>query len=287
MLDALTQSLRIGCAATGVGLLKTRRWPFGRHTVLATDMAPVAVPDAPRHWSGAVREAILRCGGTGLAARIVLSDDLVRLFMVTPPRNATRMQDCQAAAAMRFRLLYDMPVADWQLLADWDARHPFLACAMPRVLRDGLLQALQPGRLGLVEMAPQFVVALNRWRHALEPDAWFGVVHQGSLTLGIPSNSRLHAVRMLRGPETGLLDRAGLVALLLREALRLEQPVPQRLQLCGTVPSAWLVPSTGGLRCIQLGSEQAATSFKERGRRVSSADLREPALSLAATGLRL
>jgi hypothetical protein len=61
----------------------------------------------------------------------VLSNDWARFWTVTPPVNAVRMSDCQAAAQLRFQALYDTSLAGWQMTADWQIDSPFLACAIP------------------------------------------------------------------------------------------------------------------------------------------------------------
>ncbi len=277
MLEVLTQTLRLGCDTAGAGLVRSGGWPLGRERLLDTRVLPLAPTDAPQRWSELLRAVVDASPARGLTLRVVLADALVRLFMVTPPRNAARLQDCRAAAAMRFRTLYDGAAGDWQLEADWDARHPFLVCAMPRALRAALLQAAAQSRLRLITVAPQFIVALNRWRHSStsgSSGAWFGVVHAGQLTLGIAERGRLQTVRTLRPAHLADLDAPGLAALLAQEALRLGQPAPPRLQLCGTVPSAWLVPAGGALQCQQLDAMGSAVLAST------------PPLALAATGLR-
>ena len=286
MRERWTQTLRIGVSRSGIGLISTRSWPFGKSPVLAAHSVLSDSSDPLRAAGSLLRETLQAHAVRGLLARIVLCDTLVRLFMVTPPRNAARLQDTRAAAEMRFGTLYDDAPAQWHLDADWDSRHPFLVCAMPRDLRDSLLEAAQSAGLRVVEMLPQFVVALNRWHRVLAPHDWLGVVHANRLTLGIPQNGRLVSVRVLPSTQMAELDATALAPLLTQEALRMAQPQPRHLRLCGMVPPRWLVPEADGLRLSRLGVIPAAGLAQRAGPSAPAADLDQPGLALAATGMR-
>lgn len=134
---------------------------------------------------------------------------------------------------------------DWRLSADWDATRPFLAAAVPEsllALLEGLAREL---RLPLVEVAPQFVAALNAWRRARRPGAWFGLVHGGVLSIAAYEGAALAAVRTAVIPAGA--DRDWLEAHVAREALRVGVGRPERLQLCGAAPGAW-ASSAGRLK---------------------------------------
>ena len=193
------------------------------------------------------------------AATIVLADEWTRLFMVTPPRNVERMRDCEAAVALRFQSLYGEPCNEWSVQADHDAAHAFLACAMPRALRDALLAACSARRLAVIGMAPQFVGSWNRWRRRLGDGAWLGVVHAGSLTLAATSGGRLAEVRRALIPPGALRQRAWLNDQLGREALRLGLPMPRGLWVCGDAPEAWLCEGDGAwIDCRRLDADTAS-----------------------------
>ncbi len=286
MLERWTQTLRIGVARNGIGLVSTRGWPFRKSPVLAAHAALSDPSDVLQGASGLLSETLQAHAVGGLPARIVLCDTLVRLFMVAPPRNATRLQDTRAAAEMRFGMLYDDAPGQWHLDADWDARHPFLACAMPRDLRDSLLEAALSAGVRVVEMLPQFVAALNRWHRVLAPHDWLGVVHANRVTVGIPGGGRLLSVRVLQLPQMAGLDATGLAALLAQEALRMELPQARQLRLCGMVPPGWLVPEADGLRFTRLELTQTMGRAQRAGRNPPAANLDQPGLALALTGMR-
>ncbi|TCP10614.1 hypothetical protein EV683_12114 [Crenobacter luteus] len=178
---------------------------------------------------------------------VVVSDTLARLFMVEPPRNAARPGDCKAAAELRFHALYGDNAAAWVLRADWDARHPFLAGALPCELLDGLRQAASAHKLALTRVQPHFVAQWNRWRRRLKGDAWFGCAHAGVLTLGLVAKGRLLEVRSLHIPAEAAHDAQWLDKQLARVALRSALTAPPRIQLCGTIPMTWLENSPDGV----------------------------------------
>lgn len=258
MLERFGKSLRIGVSRTGIALVEASRWSRPRATLLVesrpTPEASANADGMAGRLRGVLAEA--KCGNR--SATIILDDDLVRFFMVAAPQNATRIQDCQAAAEMRFHALYGNSSEEWQLAADWNARHPFLVCAIPRALLTALRTAAGEYRLQVVAIVPQFVAAWNRWRPALRSDSWFGVVHDGMLTLGVAHAGRLCAVRRMRLPGGGGDEAGWLAGQLSREALRQNIPAPARVQLCGRMPGQWTIHESDTLTCERLDAEEHA-----------------------------
>jgi hypothetical protein len=235
------QALRLGVASGGIALVKTSRW--GAPASLLAEQSF----DSAAGMQDALG-AVLDGGYAGWPLTFVLADELVRLWQVTPPQLSARLADLEAAAAQRFQLLYGEPAANWALSAGWDPVRPFLAAALPRALLGTLEQGAN--QLKVVEIVPQFVAVLNRWSGALKPGAWFALVHDKVLTLGACDGGAIVAVRATALPEGA--DAIWLAEHLAREALRLNLPAPKRLQLSGSVPSAWLGSSS--IACSQLGA---------------------------------
>ncbi len=246
------QALRIGVAGDGVALLKTSRWQGEKAAVLAQAAFDAAQPLA-ESVAQALRQVLADESWSGWPVTVVLADELVRLWQVTPPAGSTRLADLEAAAGLRFQSLYGEPASGWALAAGWDAVHPFLAAAMPRPLLAVLEQAAAEHQFTLVEIVPQFVAALNQWRGALKPDDWFGLVHGGVLSVAAVGAHGVGAVRAAALP--GDADAGWLAAHLAREALRLNLPAPERLQLCGQVPAGW----QGHSACKLLGAAHGAS----------------------------
>ncbi|RKP46471.1 hypothetical protein [Trinickia fusca] len=166
--------------------------------------------------------AVLAAVGRGLPLHATLSDEIVRYFMVTPPANNLRMQDLRGAADMRFQTLYGESVVPWQVVADWQADLPFLACAVPQRVLDALRAAATAERGRLISVTPAFAAAWNDLRRDISSDAWLATLSGGTLTLGVIAGSvqpRLVAVRTLvlqdtYGSTDTLCDEVARAALL-------------------------------------------------------------------------
>jgi hypothetical protein len=182
--------------------------------------------------------AVLAGGYAGWPLTIVLADELVRMWQVTPPPQCTRLADLEAAASLRFQRLYGDSAANWIVRAGWDAGRPFLAAAMPRALLGALEEGAGFHQVKLVEIVPQFVALLNHCHGALKPGAWFGTLHDNVLTLGAREEGCVVAVRAQALPDSPGAN--WLAEHLAREALRLNLAMPGRLQLWGALPPAWI-----------------------------------------------
>ncbi|CAN7501529.1 hypothetical protein [Massilia sp. LjRoot122] len=247
------QSLRLGVAADGLALLRVSGWPRAGAEVLAQLPLEAGAPDA---LATGLRALLGEARPRGWPLTVVLADELVRLWQVPPPQGATRFGDLQAAAALRHQHLFGTPPLDWRISADWDAARPFLAAAAPEALLALLETLAREQRFHLVEVAPQFVAAMNAWRRARRPGAWFGLVHGGVLSLAAYEGAALAAVRTAVIPPGA--DRDWLEAHVAREALRVGVGRPERLQLCGAAPAGW-ASSAGRLKfaCTLLEDDSA------------------------------
>lgn len=214
----------------------------------------------------------------GCATRMVLGDHWARHWMVTPPKNATRLRDCRVAAQARFQYLFGEPMDDWQLAADWQAREAFLAFALPRPFVQATHSLASRHKLLLLEIIPQSVASWNRWRHAIKPGCWFGVVHDGLLTLGARQGKRLVDLRSLSLTPHALAQPDWLRLAVEREAVRGMFDLPKGIQLCGEVPQAWLAFTAENWFAQQL--DQAAQA--DAASLSTSAGYRPQALVAAA-----
>lgn len=252
------QALRIGVSASAVSLLRTSRWRGPALTVLAEH----AFSPAGEHPFDAIGNALRALLGeqrlAGWPLSIVLDDELTRLWQVTPPAGAARLADIEAAAGLRFHTLYGETPAAWRIAADWNARHPFFAAAVPRTLLTVLEQVAREQQLVIVEILPHFIAAWNRWHRALAPGAWFGVLHDGLLTVAAVDDQRLRAVQALPVPDGA--DHYWLTQTLTRAALLHQMELPAQLQLCGAAPALWTGPvsNPAHIRCAALDLAQRA-----------------------------
>ncbi|USX25491.1 hypothetical protein NHH73_23360 [Oxalobacteraceae bacterium OTU3CINTB1] len=249
MLRAVGQSLRIGVAGHAVSLVRVSRWRGERFTVLAEHaFAPSAA-----HPFDAIANALRALLGEqdvgGWPASIVLAEELTRMWRVTPPPGATRLDDMEAAAGLRFQSLYGEAPSAWKIAADWNTTEPFFAAAMPRALLAVLELVATEFKLSIVGVEPHFVSAWNRWRRGIKRGAWFGLLHDNLLTLAAIETGNgkgpqaMRAIRALPVPPGA--DAAWLTQTLKREALLLDMPPPELLQLCGAASAS--AASTAGV----------------------------------------
>jgi hypothetical protein len=234
MLKRFGQAYRIGLGLKGLALVKTSRLVKAAPLMLAEQPCDLHEPDA---LAKGLRGLFAEAPPAGMPVSVVLADELARLWQVAPPPGATRPADLEAACALRFQHLFGAQASEWRISADWDAAHPFLAAAVPAGLLAQLEQGAREHRFHLVEVAPQFVAAMNEWRRERRPGAWFGLAHAGVLTLAAFDSRSLAAVRTAPIPEGA--DREWLEAHVAREALRVGVGRPERLQLAGAAPKDW------------------------------------------------
>lgn len=199
-----------------------------------------------------LQQALQATACSKLTSDIILADGWARYFMVAPPKNVANMTDCRAAASMRFHQLYGESASDWQIHAEWDVNHPFLACALPNKLLTQIAQSAETQQLSLASITPFFIACWNRWCKNLQANAWFGVINAGFLTLAAIENGRLQAVRRSPFLPANWHDKQYLPTLLQREALRLNLAMPAVLQLCGNLPDARASEIMGTLECRRL-----------------------------------
>jgi hypothetical protein len=251
-------SLHIGLSKNAVGLLRTWNWPRRRSELLIERTLDASSQQA---IANGLRAALVDANCSRMTATVVLADDLTRLFMVTPPNNAERLRDCHAAAAMRFQSLYGEPPHDWKIDADWDARHPFLACAVSRSLLAALQQMSADSRLTLIGIVPQFIAAWNRWQRRKADGAWYGTMHGDTVTLGVIAAHRLTDIRRMTVPADAHHDEGWLSDQVTREALRLALPLPSRIHLAGSAPDRWFADSARTPVCARLEANLDVLAF--------------------------
>ncbi|MGZ5819750.1 MAG: hypothetical protein ACXWJD_13510 [Burkholderiaceae bacterium] len=244
-------SLRIGLAPNGIAIMKTSGWLRPQTTLLAECALSPAQSASPEAVATELRRLLADVKCVNLPVSIVVADQWARLFMVIPPQNSGSLQDCKAAAAMRFQQLYGEALDRCELRADWQTQHAFLACAIPTPLLAAVQKIAQDHKLTLLSVVPQFIATWNQWRNNLKADAWFGLVHDSMLTLAAIDQQRICAVRTTTLPE-GAWDAQWLTTHLTREAMLLNVPIPKQVQLCGSVPSQSVLNSPTSPSFTQL-----------------------------------
>jgi len=242
MLKNFTQSLRIEVTPQAMRLLRVRRWGSAAPELLAEQALAAGAAGVAGALPAALAALLAGQDAAGTAASFVLSDELVRLWQVTPPVQAARLADLEGAAALRFYTLYGETPAAWHVSADWNAAAPFMAAAIPRVLKSAIENAAAQHALSVTAIVPHFVAAWNRHAGALKNDAWFGVAQEGVLALAACEDGKLRAVRHVAIPHGA--DHYWLTQAAQREALLLGLQPPALIQLSGDVPPALAKPAS-------------------------------------------
>ena len=177
---------------------------------------------------------------------IVVSDEWCRFFIVRPPARATRPGDLTFAAEDRFKTLYDEPPREWTIRADWHATRPFLACAMYKPL----LAVLDGAPLRNVsQVVPQMVHYYARHAPgARRGRSWLVSCGPRRLTLAVTQDRACTDVHQLPvASHTRDLERS-FEEFVESERLRLNQPAPDDIVLCGTIPLRWRESRMEGAR---------------------------------------
>jgi hypothetical protein len=258
------------------GTLRARRVGASRKVpaLFVERPLPAGAEASPETLAALIAAVLDESGCSGLPVHVMFADELVRYFVVTPADNSVQMQDLRAAAGGRFQSLYGDDPAGWQLVADWQATEPFLACAVSRRWSDALQRAVALGRGCVVSAMPEFVAAWNRSRRELGADTWLATRGEHALTLGLiaaTSRPRVAAVRTLALPDP-VPSIAWLREQVARAALFDNLPAPSALLLHGPRCDVWL---------------PAATDFSDPGMTVrwgESGDRTTPGANGAAAG---
>lgn len=245
MLKNFTQSLRIEVTPQALRLLRGRRWGTSAAELLAEQALAPSTPNGAAAVAealpGALAALLAGRDAGGMGAAFVLSDELARLWLVTPPVQAVRLADLEGAAALRFHTLYGEMPAAWHISADWNASAPFMAAAIPRLLKSAIENSAAQHGLTVTGIVPHFVAAWNRHAGALKNGAWFGVAQAGVLALAACEDGQLRALRHVAIPHGA--DHYWLTQTAQREALLLGLQAPSLIQLSGDVPAALAKPA--------------------------------------------
>lgn len=246
----LMTTMQLGVATRGIALAVRSPWRPNASKLLASQEFDNEPARLLANLATVLCDAA--CAKKGVA--VVLGDALVRLFVVNPPANARSLNDLKLAASLRFQALYGESPEEWRICAEWRAHRPFLASALCDDLRTRLHSACAVHALQITTLQPHFVAAWNFWRSQLPTNAWFGVLQDDLLSVGLVTAAGLADVRRLAVSDQARLDSDWLSGMLERESLRAGLALPSGLHCCGSVPPAWLKQATGRPAAFRAGS---------------------------------
>lgn len=210
------------------------------------------------------------------SVRILVSDYYARFWIAQPPAEATTKSDLSASARWRFEDLFGEPPLVWNIEADWNARRPFMACALPNLLTDAIATTSAACRIGVTSCLPRFIAEWNTHHRRLRKydSVWLAVLADSTVTIALVRGKEIAQIQQVRCLPTNGVDLDALTASLRGMALQAEHACPSTVMLCGDVPEQWheaqnkeyrfelavhtaLASRIGGLAIIEQFREQA------------------------------
>jgi hypothetical protein len=151
---------------------------------------------------------------------IVLADSLVRYFVVDAPKGLRSAKELEGIVHARFEEQFGLALGEWQIQADLEpGASGYLACAVPRLLSEGLRAECSARKLRLHSLVPYAICEMNRWQARLpRSEFWFAAVGSESLILAHRNRKGWRGIRSHARPQALDVD---LVAMLERDSLRL------------------------------------------------------------------
>ena len=221
--------LHLGVTAQGIALTRTSSAWNAKNEIIGE------IACTPGQLPAELDKLLAQRSCQRLPLMVTLGQGLGQLFVVTPPSKVVQHAVLEAAAGMRFQTLFGKNKAEWYINGDWQVDRPFLACAYPQSLLTMLRDVSKKHLTPILTIKPYFVAIWNVRCNKLNPNAWFGVVHDGILTLGMisPEPPRsLIGIRVIPIPEHGHTAE-WLEEQLHRTALQHNLSVPELLQVVG------------------------------------------------------
>jgi len=251
MRDSLLRERLLVLAPAGAACFSRPRWLRSPWSLLARE--PLVEAD----WIDASRlagclSAMIKAAQVSRASiQVLVSDRLCRTFMVTPPANAARVADLEAAARARHASLFGS-TSGWQISADWDPVHSFLASSLPVTVSAALHALEDTAGMTCYRVQPHFVESINHWRGQIDEGEWFGLIEGTHITLGAVRGSSFTALRTTWLGLEVLETADALGQFIAQEALRMGEQVPTLLKLAGDVPAAWVGRAPARSGCVRL-----------------------------------
>lgn len=206
----------------------------------------------------------------GASITVLVSSPLLRLFLVTPPSNATRFEDLTGAALFRFSSLYGADPDLWHVSAAWSVSRPFLACAAPVQLLAAITQFTSAHKLNLSRIGP---LALEDWRQlSATPESWLLSKEHTQVSLLICVKKGIQAIRHVRWSDDIWHSVENLYAAVALEARRLDIAQPCLIYGAGDIPSSISETADPRFRLRLADTAQHRVAFR-RGRRMFDIDL--------------
>lgn len=161
-------------------------------------------------------------------SRVVVTDDLARYVIVSPPDGVGSMRELQAVTDARFRAIFGVTSERWRVCGDWQSTGPFVCSSVPEHLID-IVRSVLPPRLYNIAIEPLFTVITERVTQSIPTKGCLCIKLTGYLLMTIFNESVVLSLRVLKTSEENIMEFAE--AQLRRESSRLGLPA--------TFPMLW------------------------------------------------
>lgn len=200
----------------------------------------------------------------GSSLSLTLAGTFARLFLATPPPNATRLEDLRASATLRFTTLYGTAPDRWRIAAAWSLSAPFLAAAVADDLLGALAKFASERQLVLRRVAPSIVDQWNFVRRTVRaPETWI-VSKEGALTtLLVGRKNQIQAIRQVRWGEEIWECSKSLREAIALEALKLDRSPPDHVHGVGDIP-IWISANADSYLVLQQDSTPSPLQLNGR-----------------------
>ena len=232
MLKLKPKRIRVGISPGSVVVTASQGFWRPTNQIVAGRSVPADKIGVFQHLCDMLATMVNEHGLQGCTASLVISDALVRQWLVDPPSNPGSLDDLRAAAASRFQSLFGESPATWEIRGDWQSARPFVASALPQAHVQALNTTLKACRLQADSICPQTVVSLNRWCKRLMAGSWLVLYQDGRATiLVIDGAGELAGLRQVQCGPQEIANEPSFTQFLRLQAMLMGMPLPSIIQI--------------------------------------------------------
>lgn len=187
-----------------------------------------------------LKELFSQASWKNYRVNFLLSADVVRYFFVTPFKKTQSLVDCIDAARYKFQQIYgNDDLANWDIQGQWAPDQSFLACAVPKKLLLTINACSEKNAFQIDTVQPHFISIWNQVYPHLSSKQWLLINEKTHLIIGITNVNGLAAIRTITSPINTHHTSSKLAAIIEREALCAELPIPDSILLIGKKELHW------------------------------------------------
>jgi len=242
MLKLRPKRLRVGISPSSVVVTATQGLWRRTNQIVAVRSVQAEKMGVFQHLCDMLSGMVTDHGLQGSTVSLVISDALVRQWLVEPPSNVGSLDDLRAAAASRFQSLFGELPVQWEIRADWQSVRPFVAAALPQVYVQALNTTLKACSLQADSICSQTVVALNRWGSSLSANSWLVLYQDDRATiLVVDSQAALAGLRQVQCGPQEIANESSFTQFLQLQAMLMGVPLSPIIQIPDLITElAWV-----------------------------------------------